>query len=96
MIYRTLLQFSFNLFPTIFDVCGDDVTALQYAARPGITRTSVWSSKLAFRVIEVLMEDFSIGLDRDASSPLKREQLSTYHLQGAESYTTPRQKHRPD
>jgi hypothetical protein len=65
VIYRTLFQFSLNFFPTIFDVCRDDVTALQYAARPGITRTSIGSGKLTFRVIEVLMEYFSIGLDRD-------------------------------
>ena len=68
VIYRTLLQFSLNFLPTIFEICGNDVTTLQYAARPRITGTSIGSSKLAFRVIEVLMEDFSIGLDRNAAS----------------------------
>ena len=66
MIYRTLFQFSFHFLPAVFEICGDDVTALQYAARPGITGTSIGSSKLAFWVIKVLMENFSIGLDWDS------------------------------
>jgi hypothetical protein len=69
VIYRTLFQFSFDFLSTIVEICGDDVTALQYATRPGITGTSIGSCKLGFWVIEVLMEDFSIGLDRDAALP---------------------------
>lgn len=69
VIYRALFQFSLNLFPTIFDVCGDDMTTLQHAARPRITGISIGSCKLAFRVIDVLVEYFSIGLDRDAALP---------------------------
>jgi hypothetical protein len=61
VIYRPLFQFSFDFFPAVFEICGDDVTALQYATRPGITRTAIGPSKLGFRVIEVLMEDLSIG-----------------------------------
>ena len=45
------------------------MAALQYAACPGITGFSIGSSKLAFRVIEVLMEYFSIGFDRDEALP---------------------------
>src|SRR5579864_1497013 len=69
VIYRALLHFSLYFLPTIFEVCGDDVTALQDAARPGVTGISIWSSKLAFWVIEVLVENFSIAFDRDAAVP---------------------------
>lgn len=62
VVYRTLFQFSLNFLPTVFEICGNDVTALQYAARPGITGASIGPSKLGFWVIEVLMEDFAICL----------------------------------
>src|SRR5262249_24012901 len=53
----------------ILEICGDDVTALQQAASPGITGISIRSSKFRFRVIKVLIENFPICLDRDTAVP---------------------------
>jgi hypothetical protein len=69
MVYRTSFQFSPNFLPAILEICSDDVAALQYATRPRVTGISIRPSKRAFRVIEVLMEDFSISLDLDAAVP---------------------------
>jgi hypothetical protein len=41
------------------------MTTLQHTARPWITGMPVWSGELALRMVEVLIQDFSIGFDRD-------------------------------
>ena len=69
MIYRTVLQFSLHFLPTIFEVCSNDVTALQNTTRPGVTGISIRSGKLALWMVEILMQDFSIAFDRDAAIP---------------------------
>jgi hypothetical protein len=68
VIHRTSFQLSLHFLPTILEILGNYVTALQDAARPGVTRTLVRSSKLAFRVIKILMEHIPIALHWDASS----------------------------
>jgi hypothetical protein len=61
------LAFSFEFLSAIIESFGDDMTALQDAARPRIAGMAVWAGKFAFRVVEVLMQDLAIGLDRDAA-----------------------------
>ena len=45
VIYRTLLQFSLQFLSTTFKLCGNDVTTLQYAARPRITGMPIGSQQ---------------------------------------------------
>jgi len=69
VVYRPLFQFALNFLPAVFEICGDDMSALQNATRLGTARTSIGSSKLGFRVIKVLIENFPICLDRDTAVP---------------------------
>ena len=57
MINRSLFQLTFDLFPAIFEAPGHDMTPLEHIPRPWIAGIAIWTSKLAFGMIEVLVQN---------------------------------------
>lgn len=67
VIDRPLLQLSFEFLAAIAEAPGHNMTALQHATRPRIAGIAVRTCKLALGMIEVLIQDVSVGLDRNSS-----------------------------
>jgi hypothetical protein len=88
VIYGTLFQFPLEFLAAIIEASGDDMTALQHAARPRITGMPVRAGKLALWMIEILIEDLSVTLDRDPAV-LGRTDCDAAFFAGGADYCSP-------
>ena len=67
MVNRPLLKLALEFLSAITEASGHDMTPLQNAACPRIAGVAVGSSKLALGMVEVLVQNVPIRLDRNSA-----------------------------